>query len=168
MSGPASGMSDPLVDLLRKAGCSERVIDHCRTVCTVALGFSQSPTVDRDLVREGAMLHDIGRSRSHTIAHAQEGAAILRRMNIREDVVRVAERHIGAGLSADECSLLRLLPRDCMPRSLEEQIVANADNLVRGQQESSIVRLLQEGYRLKRRLRQRHYRLWIRMEAFRT
>jgi uncharacterized protein len=168
MSRPASGMSDPLEDLLRKAGCSERIISHCRAVCAVALSFSQSPTVNRDLVREGAMLHDIGRSRSHTIAHAQEGAAILRRMGIREDVVRVAERHIGAGLSADECSLLRLQPRDCMPHSLEEQIVANADNLVQGQHEASIVRLLHEGYHLKRRLRKRHYRLWIRMEAFRT
>jgi uncharacterized protein len=161
-------MSDPLEDLLRKEGCSERVIRHCRAVCTVALSFTESATVDRELVREGAMLHDIGRSRSHTIAHAQEGAAILRGMGIREDVVRVAERHIGAGLTADECSLLGLLPRDCIPQTLEEQIVANADNLVQGQREASIVRLLQQGYHLKRRFRQRHYRLWIRMEAFRT
>ena len=113
------------------------------------------------------MLHDIGRSRTHSIAHAQEGAAILREMGIREDVVRMAERHIGAGLTADECSLLRILPRDSLPQTLEEQIVANADNLVQGQRETSVIRLLQEGYRLKRRLRKRHYRLWIRMEAFR-
>lgn len=113
------------------------------------------------------MLHDIGRSRSHSITHAQEGAAILREMGIRDDVVRIADRHIGAGLTADECSLLGLLPRDCIPGTLEEQIVANADNLVKGQRETSVVRLLQDGYRLKRRLRKRHYRLWIRMEAFR-
>jgi uncharacterized protein len=161
-------MSDPPEDLLRKAGCSERVIAHCRAVCTVALSYSESGIVDRELVREGAMLHDIGRCRSHSITHAQEGADILRRKGIREDVVRVAERHIGAGLTADECSLLGLLPRDCMPQSIEEQIVGNADNLVQGQREASIVRLLQQGYHLKRRLRQRHYRLWIRMEAFRT
>ena len=167
MSGHASGMSDPREDLLRKAGCSERVIAHCRAVCTLALSFSGSATVDRDLVREGAMLHDIGRSRSHSITHAQEGAAILRALGIRDDVVRVAERHIGAGLTADECSLMGLLPRDCMPRTLEEQIVANADNLVQGHRETSIVRLLQHSYHLRRRLRQRHYRLWIRMEAFR-
>lgn len=123
--------------------------------------------MDRELVREGAMLHDIGRSRNHAVSHAQEGAAILRRMGIREDVVRVVERHIGAGLTADECSLLDLEPRDCIPQTLEEQIVANADNLVQAHREGSIVRLLQQGYHLKRRLRQRHYRLWIRMEAFR-
>ncbi|MDD1652956.1 MAG: HDIG domain-containing protein [Methanomicrobiales archaeon] len=160
-------MSESPEDLLRRAGCSERVIGHCRAVCAVALSFSQSPVVDRELVREGAMLHDIGRSRSHSIAHAQEGARILRQMGIREEVVRVAERHIGAGLTADECSLLGLLPRDSLPRTLEEQIVANADNLVQGQHESSLVRLLQEGIHLRRRLRYRHYRLWIRMEAFR-
>jgi len=167
MSGPASGMSDPREDLLRKAGCNEGVIAHSRAVCTLALTFTESPAVDRELVRQGAMLHDIGRSRTHSIAHAQEGAAILREMGIREDVVRMAERHIGAGLTADECSLLRILPRDSLPQTLEEQIVANADNLVQGQRETSVIRLLQEGYRLKRRLRKRHYRLWIRMEAFR-
>ena len=160
-------MSDPEEDLLRKAGCSEGIIAHCRAVCTVALSFTRSPVVDRDLVREGAMLHDIGRSRTHSIAHAQEGAAILREMGVREEVARIAERHIGAGLTADECSLLGLLPRDSLPRTLEEQIVANADNLVQGQRETSVVRLLQEGYHLKRRLRYRQYRLWIRMEAFR-
>ncbi|MDD1660750.1 MAG: HDIG domain-containing protein [Methanomicrobiales archaeon] len=160
-------MSDPPEDLLRREGCSERVIAHCRAVCTLALTFSGSGIVDRELVRQGAMFHDIGRCRSHTVAHAQEGAAILREMGIPEDVVRVAERHIGAGLTADECSLLGLLPRDCMPQTLEEQIVANADNLVQGQREGSIVRLLQQGYHLKQRLRYRHYRLWIRMEAFR-
>ena len=160
-------MCDPLEEILRREGCSERVIAHSRAVCTLALTFSGSGIVDRQLVREGAMLHDIGRSRSHTVAHAQEGAAILRGLGMREDVVRVVERHIGAGLTADECSLLGLLPRTCVPQSLEEQIVANADNLVHGQTEGSVVRLLQQGFRLKRRLRQRYYRLWIRMEAFR-
>jgi uncharacterized protein len=160
-------MSDPGEDLLRRAGCGEGVIAHCRAVCTLALTFCRSPVVDRDLVREGAILHDIGRSRAHSIAHAQAGAAILREMGVREEVVQIAERHVGAGLTADECSLLRLTPRDCRPLTLEEQIVANADNLVQGQRETSVLRLLQEGYRLKRRLRKRHYRLWIRMEAFR-
>lgn len=160
-------MCDPLEEILRREGCSERVIAHSRAVCTLALTFSGSDSVDRELVRQGAMLHDIGRSRSHTVAHAQEGAAILRGLGMREDVVRVVERHIGAGLTADECSLLDLVPRDCMPGTLEEQIVTNADNLVHGHQEGSVVRLLQQAYRLKRRLRKRHYRLWIRMEAFR-
>ncbi len=83
-------MSDPRVDILRRAGCSEGVIAHCRAVCSLALTFSESPTADRELVREGAMLHDIGRSRTHSIAHAQVGAVLLREMGIREDVVRIA------------------------------------------------------------------------------
>ena len=160
-------MSDPLEDLLRREGCSEQVIAHCRAVTALALQFTGSAVVDRDLVREGAMLHDIGRCRDHSVAHAQTAAELLRRHGLPESVVRIAERHIGAGLTADECSLLGLLPRDCLPRTFEEKIVANADNLISGQQEGSLDRLLQQGFRLKRRLRRRHYRLWMEMEAFR-
>ena len=76
------------------------------------------------------MLHDIGRGVSHGISHAQAGAAWLYRGF--SAVARIVERHIGAGLSADECTLLRLVPRDCVPATLEEKIVTNADNLVAG------------------------------------
>jgi putative nucleotidyltransferase with HDIG domain len=65
--------------LLREAGCSEKVLVHCRAVRDVALEYAQrNPLVMLDQVREGAMLHDIGRGASHTILHAQRGADLLR------------------------------------------------------------------------------------------
>jgi hypothetical protein len=39
-------------------------------------------------------------------------------------VARIIECHTGAGLTSDECTLLNLWPRDCIPRSIEERIVA--------------------------------------------
>ncbi len=101
---------------LREAGCSEKVITHCRAVRDVALEYAQRNTlVAVNLVREGAMLHDIGRGASHTILHAQRGADLLRAQGISEEVARIVECHTGAGLTADECTILRLSPRDCMP-----------------------------------------------------
>ncbi|MDT8358680.1 MAG: HDIG domain-containing protein [Methanomicrobiaceae archaeon] len=154
-------------ELLRSTGCPEHVIRHSRAVRDCALGFCGVPEVDTDLVREGAMLHDIGRSETHGIGHAQAGAAICRSLSCPEEVVRIVERHIGAGLTADECALLRLAPRDCVPRSLEEKIVANADNLVRGDRVTSIYDLMIHAAPLPRKARARIFRLSMEMELFR-
>jgi uncharacterized protein len=153
--------------LLRSSGCPEHVIRHSRAVRDCALEFCKSPEVDTELVAEGAMLHDIGRSETHGIGHAQVGAAICRSLGCPEEIARIVERHIGAGLTADECALLRLIPRDCVPVSLEEKIVANADNLVRGDEVASIYDLMIRAAHLPRRARTRIFRLFLEMELFR-
>src|SRR5512133_4133855 len=120
-------------ELLRDAGCSRKVINHCRAVRDCACGYaSRNPDIDPLLVEQGAMLHDIGRSRIHDIRHAQCGADLVREMGMGEDLARIVECHTGAGLTADECTLLGLSPRDCMPRTMEEKIVTHADNLIAG------------------------------------
>jgi uncharacterized protein len=155
-------------DLLFSAGCSGKVIAHCETVTAVAMQFvNPGSGADRDLVLAGAMLHDIGRSETHGIGHAQAGAELCRRLGLPESVARIVECHTGAGLTADECSLLGLLPIDCVPKTLEEKIVTNADNLVGGGHEISIERDLMGAFALKRIARERIYRLWLEMEMFR-
>jgi uncharacterized protein len=49
------------IDLLRRAGCSEGVIAHCRAVRDLALTYVSDSTVDRVLVAAGGLLPDIGR-----------------------------------------------------------------------------------------------------------
>ncbi|MDD1661223.1 MAG: HDIG domain-containing protein [Methanomicrobiales archaeon] len=154
--------------LLLRAGCDRRVIAHARAVTAVALTFSESPLVDRDLVRAGAMLHDIGRGVTHGISHAQRGAELARSFGLDPAIVSIIGRHIGAGLTADECSLQGLVPRDCVPVTLEEKIVANADNLVHGDRAASIERTLGASIRLKKRVRRRICRLYLEMEVFRS
>ena len=129
-------------DLLHEAGCSKKVIAHCRAVLECACEYAgNNPDVDAGLVEAGAMLHDIGRSRTHSILHAQAGADILRERGFPEPVARIVERHTGAGLTADECTLLGLSPRDCMPVTTEEKIVTHSDNLIAGRKQESIERV---------------------------
>jgi uncharacterized protein len=155
------------IDLLRRAGCSEGVIAHCRAVRDLALTYVSDSTVDRDLVAAGALLHDIGRGVTHEIRHAEVGGELCRSFGLDEAIVAIVERHIGAGLTADECSLLGLLPRDCMPQTIEEKIVAHADNLVKGTWVITMEERLEHAIGLPRRQRKRIFRLGLEMELFR-
>jgi uncharacterized protein len=160
-------MNEEWEPLLVSAGCGRSVIAHARAVTDLALQFEKSPLVNRDLVLAGAMLHDIGRGVTHGIDHAQRGAALARSLALDEHIVHIIERHIGAGMTADECSLERLIPRDCLPATIEEKIVANADNLIHGDRPGTIEETVEGAFRLKRRIRKRIYRLYMEMECFR-
>ncbi len=159
-------MSDRWEIFLVRAGCRPEVREHCRTVRDSAQWY-RSPFADPDLVETGAMLHDIGRGRTHGIDHAQVGAEIARNMGLPDLVNRIIECHIGAGLSADECTLLRLLPRDCIPRSLEERIVAHADNMVNGTEICSLPEHVLFNPFLPRAVRRRMFRLALQVRSVR-
>jgi uncharacterized protein len=151
--------------LLREAGCSEKVVAHCRAVRDVALEYAQrNLLVSVELVDEGAMLHDIGRGKTHTIQHAQHGADLVRSFGFSEEIARIIECHTGAGLTADECTLLRLSPRECMPQTTEEKIVTHADNLIEGRTRVNIEASIASAFYLPRKVRQRMYRLAMDVE----
>ena len=152
--------------LLRAAGCDERVIRHCRAVTALALELAGGdPLYDCALIEAGGMLHDLGRSVTHGIGHAQAGAALLRAGEWPEAVCRIVERHTGAGLTADECALLGLLPRDCVPVTPEERLVAYADKRLKGDRVVSMERELARSFALPHRSRRRMYRLWREMDV---
>ncbi|MFQ6130372.1 MAG: TIGR00295 family protein, partial [Candidatus Hadarchaeaceae archaeon] len=92
--------------------------------------------LDLRLVSLGALLHDIGRARTHGIRHGVEGAKILRGLGLGK-FARFAERHLGAGIPAGEARELGLPARDFMPRTLEEKVIAYADKLVMGHRMAS-------------------------------
>lgn len=113
------------------------VLRHCRCVEALALAMCdcaerQGLAVDRAVVQQGALLHDIGRSVTQDVRHASIGADLLRRDGWDEPVVLAVERHTGAGIDAGEAKELGLPVKDYTPRSLEEKIVAHADNLYSG------------------------------------
>jgi uncharacterized protein len=120
---------------LREAGCSDEVVRHCRAVAEKAMEIAEKIQicVDEALIREGAILHDIGRAETHEIDHAVRGAEIAKQMGIHERAISIIERHIGAGIPADEAAGLGLPLKDYIPHTPEEIIVAYADNLVRGE-----------------------------------
>lgn len=118
------------IELLKKAGCSEEVICHCKAVADVAVRIAKRTDADIDLVEAGALLHDIGRSQTHGILHAVKGVKIAKKLGLADEIVNIIERHIGAGLSAAEAKKLRLPKKDFIPETLEEKIVCHADNLI--------------------------------------
>ncbi|MBP2145594.1 uncharacterized protein J2129_001048 [Methanofollis sp. W23] len=154
-------------DILRGAGCDEGVIAHCRAVTAAALEYTGSSAIDRNLVVAGGMLHDLGRSRTHALAHAEAGAGCARALGLPDEVVRVIRRHIGAGLTAEECALLGLLPADAVPRRLEERVVAHADNLTKGTRAITLEERMDRSVVLGRKAAVRVFRLGLDLEPLR-
>jgi uncharacterized protein/tRNA (cytidine56-2'-O)-methyltransferase len=107
------------------------VIIHCCTVRAVADEILTGiPSADRDLVVAGALLHDIGRAKDHTIFHAYIGSKMVEDYGLPHELSEIVRKHTGAGLDDDDVEEMGLPPGDYIPRTLEEKIVAHADNLV--------------------------------------
>ncbi len=114
------------------------VLDHVLAVEGLAVAMAMRAEevgleVDVELVSTGSLLHDIGRSVTQDLHHAHVGADLLRQPPPwPEPVCRIAETHTGAGVTPEDATAAGLPARDYMPRSLEERIVAHADNLFSG------------------------------------
>jgi len=147
------------ITLLEKSGCSPNVIDHCIAVAISARKLAESILdcsekkgtrieIDLDTVYIGALLHDIGRSKTHGLRHAVVGAEMAIGMGLDYKIVNVIERHIGGGIPRTEAVILGLPEKDYLPDSIEEKIVAHADNLVSGSEvctlEDAVSRLRQK------------------------
>lgn len=121
---------DECIELLKKAGCNESVIKHCKTVRDLAVKIAEKTDADIKLVEAGALLHDIGRSKTHGIRHAIEGVKIAQEIGLPDSIIKIIERHIGAGIPKKEAIKLGLPEKNYIPRTLEEKIVCHADNLI--------------------------------------
>lgn len=115
---------------------------HCRQVADMAIEIAGRLDLDIDKtdVEASAMLHDIGvvltdapgihcHGSMPYIMHGIAGAGILREEGVSDMIASVAERHTGAGITADDIRQLSLpMPAgDYMPRNLLERLVCYAD-----------------------------------------
>lgn len=134
-------MSNPLpsreqaIRLLHKIGCSENVIRHCEAVSKLAKETAEicqkkGLEVNLELVEIGALLHDIGRSKTHSVHHAVDGAEIAKNTGLPNSVVAIIERHVGGGITAVEAAELGWPRGTYVPLTLEEKIVSYADKLI--------------------------------------
>ena len=121
------------IEILKKEKTPQNVIDHSIAVYNKALEIAENfPNANLNLIKKGALLHDIGRSKTHGITHAIEGRKIACQYGYGEDVLNIIERHIGAGITKKEAKDLGIFEKSYVPETLEEKIVAHADNLISG------------------------------------
>ena len=128
--------------ILEKVDCSQLVIQHCIAVSHVAVNLAKKlqakgVEVDLVLVEIGSLLHDIGRSKTHTVQHAFLGSQIVASFNLSKSLIKIVERHIGSGIPSEEAVKLGLPNKDFIPQTLEEKIVSYADKLISGNREMS-------------------------------
>ncbi len=123
--------SKQALEFLITCGCNKSVIKHVQAVAEYGVEVAEScPGANVELVRIGGLFHDIGRCRSHRIDHGVVGAEILRRNKVDERIARIVERHVGAGITADEAAELGSPLGAYVPQTIEEKIVADVDNLI--------------------------------------
>lgn len=154
--------------ILREVGCSTSVIHHCEAVSRLAVEMAAAYrkhgiNVDLKLVEIGALLHDIGRARTHKIDHGVIGAKIARSKHLAEPIVQIIERHLLAGITAQEAQKFGLPVKDYLPHTIEEKIVLYADKRISGPRRVNIEvtlcqfsKLLGPSHPIIQRLRQIH------------
>jgi uncharacterized protein (TIGR00295 family) len=116
------------IRILREHGCDDQVVSHCEAVSALAVKIAKK-------CRGNVHLVEIG---GHTISHAVEGAKLATALKLPEDIVKMIERHVGAGITPKAAERLGLPRKDYSPKTLEEKIVAHADNLMSGSMRTGI------------------------------
>ncbi|HZX08397.1 HDIG domain-containing metalloprotein [Kribbella sp.] len=110
----------------------EVVYEHCQLVSSVASQFFDGLDLDTDLVRAGALLHDIGVYRLESSAYVRHGVLgheLLASLGFPLEICRFCSCHTGVGISRDDV-LRQGLPipvGDYLPRTPEEELVMYAD-----------------------------------------
>ena len=123
------------LSLLHFLDFSPHIIKHQEAVMRKALDLAhhiKSIPINLDLIRAGALLHDIGRLRSHDLDHTAYGGDLLRTLGFPEELARIAETHGLGGITPEEAIELGIPVRDYNPKTIEEKIVCLADKYLSG------------------------------------
>jgi len=146
------------VKILKDVGCSTNVIKHSEAVANLAVQIASKclengVSVNVNLVHIGALLHDIGRSKTHSVHHAVVGAEIARSLGLPDAIIAIIERHVGGGITPEEAVKIGLPNKSYVPETIEEKIVSCADKLIEG---SSIVPIEETINRFSKELGEGH------------
>lgn len=139
------------IDILKNEKVDDKLLLHSKAVYELAVEIGKRANANLNLITAGALLHDIGRSKANGLDHGHIGAEILRKKRVNEKVARIVERHIGAGLTKEDVvkNGLYIPKKNYVPITLEEKIVAEANNLIYGAKrvriEKTIERYKKEG-----------------------
>ncbi len=129
------------LDLLRRLKIPLSVRRHSEKVADKALEIADKITrtnVDKNLIEIGALLHDVGRTKTHGFRHALIGGKILRERGFSISLARICETHILGGLDKEDAKRFGLPEKDYLPKTLEEKIICLADKQMAGTREVTI------------------------------
>ena len=132
---------DFAIELMKKLKLPVSIRFHSLQVVKKALEIADKITkvkLDKDLIEMGALLHDIGRTKTHGFKHAFIGGNILRERGYPDKLARICETHILGGLDEEDAVEVGLPKKDYLPISIEEKIVCLADKFMTGRFEVSI------------------------------
>jgi len=143
--------SNEAINILKEKGADEELLKHCKAVSSLAVKIANKckKPVDTDLVKIGGLLHDLGRINTHGIEHGVEGGKLAREIGLPKEIARIMERHIGGGLSKEDAERLGLPKKNYIPETLEEKIIAHADNLISGHKRAEVVEAISRLVRLR-------------------
>lgn len=126
------------MDLLLKHSANEWLIEHSIAVNSIAMKICDRVKCNREVVDAGSFLHDIGRTVRNDVWHSFEGYRICKDERIADEICKCVLKHTGAGIEKEEAMELGLPPGNYMPETIEEKIVATADNLIHGNERITI------------------------------
>lgn len=123
------------LELHKKYRSDERIVRHCETVAKVAKILvgrleEKGVPINGKAVLAGALLHDIGRTKTQTVHHGHTGGKIIASEGVDAEVASIIQRHVGAGISKQEADSLGFPQGDYIPRTLEEKVVCFSDKMV--------------------------------------
>ncbi len=127
------------IEILSMLGASRSIIGHVKEVLRLGMDMVNRSmeiengkvlVIDQPLLKAGLILHDLGRTRTHSIRHVTKGVELARRLGLDERIQRIIHNHPGAGIPQGEAIDLGLPDEDHIPITLEEKIVCHSDNLV--------------------------------------
>jgi uncharacterized protein len=140
-------------EILKKYASDSKVFQiifqHGKAVQRAALSIAKAikkrgHKIDLELIKTGSLLHDIGRfscpqKTKDSVKHGVIGGKILRKEGLIRHA-KIAENHLGAGISKQEIIKLKLpLPKkDFFPKTIEEKVIAYADNLIIGDKPGTV------------------------------
>jgi uncharacterized protein len=129
------------LDLLKTLKIPLSVRRHSEKVADKAIEIARKikkVPVDINLIEIGALLHDIGRTKTHGFKHALIGGKILKQRGFSNKLARICETHILGGLDKEDAKKVGLPEKDYLPLTLEEKIICLADKHMAGTREVSI------------------------------
>jgi uncharacterized protein len=132
---------DFALDLLKRLKVPLSVRRHSEKVADKAIEIAlkiKKAKIDINLIEIGALLHDIGRVKTHSFKHAVIGGKLLKQRGFSDKLARICETHILGGLDKEDAKNVGLPEKSYLPSSLEEKIICLADKHMAGTREVSI------------------------------